>query len=274
MTGPLRAQLSAETREKGGRRPPRSAAAGPVCLLAALALALGAALAPFPPAAAGNAPAGNGGAAKGGGGRVIVIDQERLFNESRYGQAILAEIRALSQKLAAENRRIEQELEAEEKALAEKRKRMEPGEFRVLAEDFNTRVEKIRKEQAAKEQAILGRLNERRLKFFSDVGRLVLRLTKEVGADIVLDKRVTIYAVPAADMTDRLIALVDRELVPPPEEGHTAPVPPLPPAPGPAAPQAPALGGFSLGTPLSAPDAGSTAPPPRNAPPGPPSGGD
>ncbi len=265
MTGPRREQLLSGPTGKGrGRRRPE--AASPLRrFAAALVLGLIAAQAPLPPAVAGSGKGPNGGA-EAPFGRVIVIDQERLFNESRYGQAILAEIRTLSQELAAENRRIEKELEAEEKALAERRRQMEPGEFRVLAEAFNTKVEKIRKEQAAKEQAILGRLNERRLRFFSEVGRLVIRLTEETGARIVLDKRMTIYAAPAADMTDRLIALVDRDLTPPQGEGGINPSP----SPAPAAPSAAPIGGFSLGTPLSdTPGTENPAPLPQGGQPAP-----
>lgn len=190
----------------------------------------------------------------GTGLQVMVIDQERLFNESRYGRAILEEIRQRSQELAEENRRLERSLEAEEKALAEKRKQLEPGEFRVLAEEFNAKVERIRAEQAAKEQEIFRALTERRQQFFNRVGKIVIQLTEELGAAVVLDKRVTIYTAPKADVTDRLIARVDRELAP--EAGENGTVD----SPGSQGSPARIQGGsgaFPLGTPVPE---GSTGP--------------
>ncbi len=88
--------------------------------------------------------------ATSGTSTILTLDQERLFEESQWGQRALAEINADSSDLAAENRRIEAELSAEEQDLANRRATMAAQEFRALADAFDAKVVEIRRNQDAK----------------------------------------------------------------------------------------------------------------------------
>ncbi len=74
---------------------------------------------------------------------VIVIDQERLFQDSLFGRRITAELEERSAELAAENRAIEAELIAEERDLTVRRSELEPEEFRALADAFDEKVDRL-----------------------------------------------------------------------------------------------------------------------------------
>jgi hypothetical protein len=95
---------------------------------------------------------------RAGGGRtepplagILILNQERLFAQSLYGQRIQRELEdASSARLAAENRRIEAALTDEELALTELRATTEADAFREMADAFDTRVEAIRAAQEAK----------------------------------------------------------------------------------------------------------------------------
>ena len=61
---------------------------------------------------------------------VVIIDQERLFSESRYGGQVKADLDRASALISAQNRKTEQALAAEEQALTRKRTTLAPDAFR------------------------------------------------------------------------------------------------------------------------------------------------
>ena len=90
---------------------------------------------------------------------VLVLDQDRLFGESRFGKAVLARHQQAIEALQTENRRIESALEAEERDLTERRSKLPAKEFQTLAADFDSKAEGIRKAQTAKSDDIKARLD-------------------------------------------------------------------------------------------------------------------
>lgn len=144
-----------------------------------------------------------------GGSAVVVVDQDRLFDASLYGQRILAEIDSRTDELAAENRRIESELTAEERALTELRGVLSVEEFRSRAEDFDARVETLRARQDAKVRAV-GRLrDEARQEFYGRVGPVLSQILAERGASVLMDRRAVLSAAEGVDITDAAIARID-----------------------------------------------------------------
>jgi len=154
---------------------------------------------------------------------VLTLDQERLFEASRYGQRVLAELAAASEALARENRRIEAELLAEEQELRDRRAAMEPEAFRELAEAFDAKATGYRQQQDAKARALQRRDEAERQAFFRAAGPILADLVAELGAVAILDDRAILFAAPSIDVTDRAIARIDaeigagEELSPPPQ---------------------------------------------------------
>lgn len=167
-------------------------------------------------------------------GPVLVLDQDRLFGESRFGKAVLARHQAAVQGLQQENRRIEADLEAEERDLTERRAKLPALEFQQLASDFDAKAEAIRKAQASKSSDIQRRLDQERQQFVDTVRPVLQSLLQDSGASVIIDGRAVFFAVPGLDITDAAIARMDQVL----GDG------PMPPADGDAAPSdAPAQSG-------------------------------
>lgn len=146
------------------------------------------------------------------GPTVVILNQERLFAESRFGQRVQSELEAASSTLARENREIEAELLQEERDLTEQRATMSAEEFRPLADAFDARVEEIRETQAARIRE-LNLLADRAEQVFLTLIAPILRdLLRERGASAVLDSRVVLYAVEGADITDAALEAIDEEL--------------------------------------------------------------
>ena len=89
---------------------------------------------------------------------IATLDQERFFNETRFGKKVLAQAKQDSDALIAENRKIEADLEAEERAITARRPTTDPAEFQTLADAFDKKVEEIRTARDATSQALTRKL--------------------------------------------------------------------------------------------------------------------
>lgn len=159
------------------------------------------------------------------GQAVVVVDQDRLFQDSLLGQSIADELEDRSSELAAENRAIEAELIAEESELTERRPELEPQEFRALADAFDEKVERLRAEQDAKGRELVALRDDERQRFTRTVGPILLDFMRQSGAAVMLDRRSVVASADRADVTDDLIALID-------EVVGVGEAPTDPPAPG------------------------------------------
>ncbi|WP_372612550.1 OmpH family outer membrane protein [Aquicoccus sp.] len=140
---------------------------------------------------------------------VLVVDLNRLFNETLFGERVASELEAESAELAAENRRIESELTDEEKDLTERRADMSPSDFRDAADEFDAKVQRIRSEQESKARA-LAEENENAQRRFLGAARPVLeRLMRESGASVLLDTRVVLLSSDVVDVTDAAVERID-----------------------------------------------------------------
>lgn len=140
---------------------------------------------------------------------VLSLDQERLFAGSDFGKRLEAELQADGLILEAENRQIEAALEAEEKDLTERRANLDAAAFRVLANEFDEKVQRIRTEQAAKARA-LGERSETAQRAFLDTARPVLeQFMLDAGAVVIIDPRSVVMSRAAIDVTDEVIRRVN-----------------------------------------------------------------
>jgi len=140
---------------------------------------------------------------------VMVVDPNRLFAETAFGQRVARELEAESAVLAAENRRIEGELTVEEKALTEKRKSMTPEEFRQAADAFDTKVQRIRGEQEAKARDLASNNDNAQRRFLSVAQPVLQTLMTESGAEVLLDRRSVLLLADSVDITDEAVQRID-----------------------------------------------------------------
>lgn len=190
---------------------------------------------------------------------VVTLDRERLFVESRWGQAVQAQYDRESAALVAENRRLEAALEEEERQLTTRRAAMTPESFRPLAAEFDQRVEALRQAQDAKSRAITRLRDERRLAFFEAAVPVLGQLMLEIEALAIIDRSAIILTFDQLDITEMAIARLDAELA----AGR------LPALPGEAvAPPDPAPGADPETAPETAPGTAEPEPRPLAAPEG------
>lgn len=143
---------------------------------------------------------------------ILVIDPGRLFAETLFGQRIENELKDEAGTLAADNRRLEQALRDEEKALTERREAMEPDAFRKAADEFDAKVQKIRREQAEKARALDSKRTNAEQRFLLTAQGVLIEVMNERGGKLLLNIRQTILRDQTIDITNDAVARIDAEL--------------------------------------------------------------
>lgn len=132
---------------------------------------------------------------------VLVLDTERLLNDTLFGQRIQAELQAERDEIIAHNRRVEAELEAEEGKLTALRPTMPVDAFRDLADAFDEKVQNLRLESEQKSRELERRREIAPIQFLRVVDPVMKDLLRETGAVVVLDTRSVLMRTDAADVT-------------------------------------------------------------------------
>ncbi|WP_340296761.1 MULTISPECIES: OmpH family outer membrane protein [unclassified Roseobacter] len=144
--------------------------------------------------------------------QVLLIDQDRLFSGSVFGQAVGGVIDRVGRDLSAQNREIEDVLTQEEQRLTELRSSLSIEDFRLRAAEFDARVVEIRSEQDAKNRALGAYAEAARQRFLEIIGPILIDLVQRSGAEVLMDRRAVIFARDDIDITDEAIAAIDAAL--------------------------------------------------------------
>lgn len=142
---------------------------------------------------------------------ILTIDQDRLYSETRIGAETLEELETQARELASENQSIESALIAEELELTEKRAGLSPEEFRVLANAFDERVQKLRAEQDEKGRQLNRLREEAQGQFLRDNAGIISEIVRARGALLVIDRRDVFLSADSIDITDEAIRRINEE---------------------------------------------------------------
>lgn len=143
---------------------------------------------------------------------VLIIDRERVFVETQFGQRLTRDLSTLAAELQAENDEIVATLTEEERSLTLRRPEMTPEDFREEAAAFDTKVQEVRRARDAKTIDLQLANTEARSQFDSAVQGIIASIMIERGAALVMDERTAVLAVTAINITDAAIARIDAEL--------------------------------------------------------------
>ncbi|KUF11910.1 OmpH family outer membrane protein [Pseudoponticoccus marisrubri] len=160
---------------------------------------------------------------------ILVIEFDRVYSQSAFGQRVATQIEQDGAAIAAENRRIEAELTEEERALTDERPNLPPEEFRALADAFDEKVQSLRDAQDAKARSLATRRDEAQRRFLAAAQPVLERLMRDSNAAVILERRTVFAAAGAIDVTDEAIAAIDAAI------GDGSGLAPAPPAPEPEA---------------------------------------
>ena len=143
---------------------------------------------------------------------IMVVDFDRLFGATTYGQRLVTDIAAERAKVQSENDRIASELLAEETALTDARATMDPAAFRAEARAFNERAQAVRVDRDAEQAKLLQLRDTEQSQFLERVRPIILALMLERGAVVTMDRRAVYQAIGGANATADAVALINETL--------------------------------------------------------------
>lgn len=143
---------------------------------------------------------------------IMVVDFDRLFGATTYGQRIVNDIAVERAKVQSENDRIAAELLAEETALTETRAAMDPAVFRGEARAFNERAQAVREDREAEQAKLLQLRDTEQTQFLERVRPIILALMLERGAVVTMDRRAVYQAIGGANATADAVSLINETL--------------------------------------------------------------
>ena len=145
---------------------------------------------------------------------VLVLSQDDLFKKSVAGRALLKVFEEKQALLFSEASKVEQDFILEEQKLTDQRLILAPADFQVLADEFDSKVEKMRKFRTNKDKKLQQDFIRWRKKFVQIVLPIVRELMAQYEASVVIDtiNRGLIYD-QNIDVTDIIIKRLDEEFL-------------------------------------------------------------
>jgi len=145
---------------------------------------------------------------------VLVLSQDDLFKKSVAGRALLKVFEEKQALLFSEASKVEQDFILEEQKLTDQRLILAPADFQVLADKFDSKVEKMRKFRTNKDKKLQQDFIRWRKKFVQIVLPIVRELMAQYEASVVIDtiNRGLIYD-QNIDVTDIIIKRLDEKFL-------------------------------------------------------------
>lgn len=143
---------------------------------------------------------------------ILVISRERVLTDSEPARALA---RAQKQLADAMQRRIDavkDELSAEEQELADQRDTLPRDEFDARVRDFDTRVRRERRLTQRRAAALQNAFRRARQQLAEAMVPLLVAISRQRGARMVLDRDQILVAHPAVDVTEEVIELMNERV--------------------------------------------------------------
>ena len=143
---------------------------------------------------------------------VLVISRERVLSESQAAIFLNdAEVK-LTQELQSEVDALKQQLAAEEQELTRLRQTLPRAEFDARVQVFDQRVRRERRQTQRRVAALQNAFRRARGELAEAMVPLLVAISRQRGARLVLDRDQILVAHPSVDVTEELIAHMNESL--------------------------------------------------------------
>lgn len=143
--------------------------------------------------------------------RILIVDVERIYRESRAGQSIREAEAALNEQTEDELNARRSALRAESDALTQRRETMAEEEFRQREAAFRRDVADLRRFRRERAREIRRAAAEARTELRQAVEPILVALMRDWRAEVMIDARAVILRASALDITDEAILRLDEQ---------------------------------------------------------------
>ncbi len=150
--------------------------------------------------------------------KVIVVDSTEILGKSQVGQHIDRQLKSIEASMKNELKLLGSPIETEAKSLAEQTKGMTMETLKGRS-DLTSRITENQKKMAKfqyEEQMKAREIAITRNKALASVAKkidtILTSLAREKGADVVLDRKDTVYVNPSVNMTETVISRLNSQM--------------------------------------------------------------
>lgn len=143
---------------------------------------------------------------------VIVVDTQRVLEESKAGRAFQSQMREKVQAYQKGISQQDQQFYAERQELERQRTILGQEAFQAKAKDFEQRIGDASKKAQETQREIAQGENQARTKIATATEEIVQQLAKEHNASLVLAKQTVLFFDPSYDVTEETVKRLDQSL--------------------------------------------------------------
>ena len=141
---------------------------------------------------------------------ILIVDLDRAYNSSKFGQAIRKNFQLENQSFNKENSTILESLKEEELKLTKDRESLSPEDFAKAAVAFDTRAVAIRAVRLEKIRIVDKRFQGLKPLFFERIKPIIVKIMREYDASIILEKNSVVWSLASIDITNVIVERVDK----------------------------------------------------------------
>ena len=141
---------------------------------------------------------------------VLVMDLDRAYETSKFGQSMRDAFNVDNQSVTEENVTILNALKEEELQLTEDRANLSPEDFALAAANFDAKVQEIRRVRLEKIRLVEEHFKRLKPIFFQRIDPFFDVVMREFNATAILEKSSVVRSIEAIDITDLLVERVDQ----------------------------------------------------------------
>jgi Skp family chaperone for outer membrane proteins len=143
---------------------------------------------------------------------VAAVNVQKIMRDAKAAKSVRTQLESKQKDFQAELKKIEDELQKEDQGLAKQRSILAPDAFERKVQEFRKKAAAAQKEAQKKramlDRAFAGALND----IQKQIGKIVEKLSKEKGYEVVVPTSQILYVDSTLDITDEVRTRLDKKL--------------------------------------------------------------
>ena len=145
-----------------------------------------------------------------GSNGILIVDLDRAYNASKFGQLIRKNFQLENQSFNNENSSILESLKEEEIKLTKDRESLSREDFAKAAAAFDKRAVAIRTIRLEKIRIVDEQFQGLKPLFFDKIRPIIAKIMREYDASVILEKNSVIWSLASIDITSVIVERVDK----------------------------------------------------------------
>ena len=144
--------------------------------------------------------------------KIVYVDMNSLINSSKAGTSINNQMKKILDKNNTEYQSLEKKLRQEEKDLLNKKNVLDPNKYKDEVNIFKNKINKLKIERNKEIEDIQKRNVKAKNELVNTVTEILAKYSAENQIKLVLNKESIILGIKTIDITNEILALLDKKV--------------------------------------------------------------